>query len=366
MPFSLEGFAFFTEAIFLGLYLYGWDRISPRAHLWSGILVAVSGAVSGIFVVIANAWMNAPRGFVMRDGVPADIDPLVAMTTPAAFPQTLHMTLAAYAATGFAVAGIHALLLRRDPGAIFHRRALQIALIMAVPAALLQPIAGDISAKAVAKLQPAKLAAMEGHFTTGRRAPLRIGGWPDEDAAETRWSIEIPGALSFLAHGDFDAEVQGLDRVPREDWPPVAIVHVAFQVMVALGSYMALVSLWVIWAWRRRRNIETERLLLGAIVLGAPMGFVATEAGWVVTEVGRQPWIVQGVLRTADAVTPMPGLVVPFVLFTLLYVFLGIIVVYLLRRQIVSSPRGHRQPQRSGDGARGEGTSGADPLPVGD
>ncbi len=363
MPFSLEGFAFFTEAIFLGVYLYGWERISPRAHLWSGILVAASGAISGIFVVIANAWMNAPRGFVMRDGVPADIDPLVAMTSPAVFPQTLHMTLAAYAATGFAVAGIHALMLRRDPGATFHRRALQIALIMAVPASLLQPIAGDISAKTVARLQPAKLAAMEGQFATERGAPLRIGGWPDEETATTRWSLEIPKALSILAFGDPNAEVQGLDRVSREDWPPVAIVHIGFQVMVALGTYMALVALWVVWVWRRRRALESDRLLLGAIVMGAPMGFIATEAGWVVTEVGRQPWVVQGVLRTADAVTPMPGLIVPFVLFTLLYVFLGVIVVYLLKRQIVSSPREPRQPQRA---RRTSGSPEPVPLPSGD
>lgn len=338
MPFSLEGFAFFLEAIFLGVYLYGWNRISPRAHLWAGVLVALSGAVSGIFVVIANAWMNAPRGFVMRDGMPADIDPLLAMTTPAAFPQTLHMTLAAYAATGFAVAGIHAWLLLRAPHATFHRKALGIALLVAVPASLLQPVAGDIAAKAVAKLQPAKLAAMEGQFTTVRGAPLRLGGWPDEAAGVTRWSIEIPKALSILAFGDPNAEVQGLDRVPRSDWPPVAIVHVAFQVMVGLGSYMALVALWASWCRWRRRELALERRLLGAIVLASPMGFIATEAGWVVTEVGRQPWVVQGVLRTADAVTPMPGLIVPFLLFTVLYLFLGVIVVYLLKRQIATAP----------------------------
>ncbi len=353
MPFSLEGFAFFTEAIFLGVYLYGWNRISPRAHLWAGVLVALSGAVSGIFVVIANAWMNAPRGFVLKDGVPADIDPLLAMTTPAAFPQTLHMTLAAYAATGFAVAGIHAWLLRRTPHATFHRKALGIALLVAVPASLLQPLSGDIAAKAVARLQPAKLAAMEGQFTTERGAPLRVGGWPDEAAAETRWAIEVPKALSILAFADPNAEVQGLDRVPRSDWPPVAIVHVGFQVMVGLGSYMALVALGVLWCRWRRRELALQRTLLGAIVLASPMGFIATEAGWVVTEVGRQPWVVQGVLRTADAVTPMPGLIVPFLLFTLLYLFLGVIVVYLLKRQIATAPgaaHGHATaPAPAGD-----------------
>ncbi|HEX4936453.1 MAG TPA: cytochrome ubiquinol oxidase subunit I [Gemmatimonadaceae bacterium] len=339
MPFSLEGFAFFTEAIFLGVYLYGWNRISPRAHWWSGVAVAASGAVSGIFVVIANAWMNAPRGFTVVDGVPTDIDPLLAMTTPAAIPQTLHMTLAAYAGTGFAVAGIHAFFLRRQGGrSAFHRKALGIALRMAIPAALLQPLSGDLSAKAVARLQPAKLAAMEGQFETERRAPLRIGGWPDEASATTRWSLEVPAALSILAFGDPNAEVQGLDRVPREDWPPVAITHVAFQVMVGLGTYMALVSLWALWRRWRRRDLASDRWLLLALVIGAPMGFIATEAGWVVTEVGRQPWIVQGVLRTAQAVTPMPGLIVPFLAFTVLYLFLGVIVAYLLMRQFAVAP----------------------------
>jgi len=353
MPFSLEGFAFFTEAIFLGVYLYGWNRISPRAHLWSGILVAVSGALSGIFVVIANAWMNAPRGFVLREGVPVEINPLLAMTTPAAFPQALHMTLAAYAGTGFAVAGIHAWFLRRGMAARFHRTALGIALRVAIPAALLQPLSGDLSAKAVATLQPAKLAAMEGQFTTERGAPLRIGGWPDEAAGETRWALEIPGALSILAFGDPNAEVQGLDRVPREDWPPVAVVHVAFQVMVGLGSYMALVSLWALWARWRRRDLTRERALLAALVVATPMGFIATEAGWVVTEVGRQPWIVQGVLRTADAVTPMPGLIVPFLGFTALYCFLGGIVAYLLARQFSVVPTGGTPSRHTPPGGAG-------------
>ena len=234
---------------------------------------------------------------------------------------------------------------------------------MAVPASLLQPVAGDISAKAVAQLQPAKLAAMEGQFTTERGAPLRIGGWPDEEAGVTRWALEVPKALSILAFGDADAEVQGLDRVPRDDWPPVAIVHIAFQVMVALGSYMALVSLWVLWCRWRRRELADQRLLLGAIVLAAPMGFVATEAGWVVTEVGRQPWVVQGVLRTADAVTPMPGLIVPFILFSLLYLVLGVIVAYLLMRQIRTAPARGR---RSGTSGEQEVTAPASPVPTGD
>ena len=347
MPFSLEGFAFFTEAIFLGIYLYGWDRISPRAHLTAGVLVAVSGALSGVFVVTANAWMNVPTGFDLVGGQMVNIDPIRAMLTPAAFAQTLHMTLAALIATGFAVAGIHAFLLLRQPRNAFHRRALAIALLVGVPPAIVQPFSGDFSAKIVARYQPAKLAAMEGQFTTEAAAPLRIGGWPDEEARRTRWAIEIPGALSFLAHGSSRATVQGLDAFPTSDWPPVVITHLGFQVMVATGTYLALLGVIIAVLAIRKRDLVERRWLMRALVVAAPLGFVAVEAGWVVTEIGRQPWIIYNVLRTADAVTPMPGLVVPFLLFTLLYVFLGVIVAWLLYRQVVRSPRVDETPERS-------------------
>jgi cytochrome d ubiquinol oxidase subunit I len=355
MPFSLEGFAFFTEAIFLGVYLYGWNRISPRAHIWAGVLVAASGAASGIFVVIANAWMNAPTGFELVQGKITSVDPIAGMLNPMAFSQTLHMTLAAYAATGFAVAGIHAFLLLFDGNNAFHRRALSVALMVGVPAAIVQPLSGDLSAKAVAELQPVKLAAMEGHFETSARAPLFIGGWPDMDRAETRYAIPIPGALSFLAFGDVNAEVKGLEDFPRDLWPNVPIVHIAFQIMVALGTYMALVSVWVMWVAWRRHDVCANRRLLVAIALAAPMGFIAIEAGWTVTEVGRQPWIIYGVMRTADAVTTMPGLIYPFIVFTVLYCFLGVIVAWLLYRQIIRSPRADEwsriyAPARRSDG----------------
>jgi cytochrome d ubiquinol oxidase subunit I len=338
MPFSLEGFAFFAEAIFLGIYLYGWTLVPPRAHLVAGILVAVSGAASGIFVVIANAWMNAPTGFTLVDGRVTDVDPIAAMLNPAAFDQALHMTLAAYAATGFAVAGVHAVLLLRGRDHAFHRRALAIALLVGGSAAVVQPFSGDRLAKMTARTQPVKLAALEGQFVTERGAPLRIGGLPDEDAGVTRYALEVPRLLSVLAHGDPDAEVQGLDAVPRSLWPPVAVVHVAFQVMVACGLVLVAVSGWAAWlAWRGR--LASSRPFLGAVAVASPLGFVAIEAGWTVTEVGRQPWIVQGVMRTADAVTPMPGLVVPFLAFTTLYLFLAAIVAWLLVRQFTASPR---------------------------
>lgn len=352
MPFSLEGFAFFTEAIFLGVYLYGWERISARAHIAAGALVAVSGAASGVFVVIANAWMNAPTGFVLVSGQPAFVHPVAAMMNPAAFPETLHMTLAAYAATGLAVAGIHAFLLLRDHRNAFHRRALTVALLVGAPAAVLQPLSGDVSARFVAAHQPAKLAAMEGQFHSEAGAPLRIGGIPDETALRTRWAIEIPDGLSLLAFHDPHATVRGLDAFPRNDWPPVLIVHLAFQLMVGLGTFMALVGVWALVESWRRRDLAANRWLMRAVAATAPMGFLCIEAGWVVTEVGRQPWVIYDVMRTADAVTPMPGLIVPFLTFTVLYCFLGVIVAYLLYQQVLRSPREHEElpPARPSEG----------------
>ncbi len=338
MPFSLEGFAFFTEAIFLGIYLYGWDRISSRAHLWAGVAVAASGTASGVFVVIANAWMNAPTGFELVNGQVVNVDPIAALTNAAALSQTLHMTLAAYAATGFAVAGIHAFLLLRDPANAFHRRALEIALIVGAPAAVLQPISGDISARHLALHQPVKLAAAEALFRTQTGAPLTLGGWPDAAARETRFAVRVPYALSLLAFHDPQAVVRGLDQVPESEWPNVRAVHFSFDVMVAAGTYLALVALWTGWLAWRKRDLAQNRWLMRAVALATPLGFVAVEAGWMVTELGRQPWVIYGVLKTRDAVTPMPGLVVPFVTFTLLYCFLGAIVVWLLYRHIIRSP----------------------------
>jgi cytochrome bd ubiquinol oxidase subunit I len=344
MPFSLEGFAFFTEAIFLGIYLYGWNRVSPKKHLFAGVMVAVSGAASGIFVVIANAWMNTPVGFRLENGQFVDIDPIAAMMNPHAFPQTLHMTLAAYAATGFVVAGIHAfLLLRHGVNNRFHRLALGIALTIGGIAAFLMPLSGDILAKAVARNQPVKLAALEGQFETERGAPLRIGGIPDEEKGETRYAIEIPYLLSVLAFGDPNAEVKGLNDFPKDEHPPVAIVHFAFQIMVGCGMLMMAIAVWSARRfWRGRKNKGKDwidsKWFLRSLIAAAPLGFIAIETGWTVTEVGRQPWIIYGIMRTKDAVTPMPGLVVPFVTFTILYIFLAIITAWLLFRQVAASP----------------------------
>jgi cytochrome bd ubiquinol oxidase subunit I len=339
MPFSLEGFAFFTEAIFLGIYLYGWDRVSPKTHLLSGVAVALSGVLSGIFVVIANGWMNSPRGFDLVDGKPVNIDPVAAIFNPMALPEAIHMTLAAYAATGFLVAGIHSYMLLRDSTNLFHRKALQIAFAMGATASILQPISGDFSARQVAQHQPAKLAALEGQFKTEKGAPLRLGGIPDVEAQRTDYAIEIPYLLSFLAFHDFNAQVKGLEEFPRDEWPNVLIVHTAFQIMVGLGSLMIVASLWGIFYSVRGRALWDSKWLLRLLALLAPAGMIALEAGWVVTEVGRQPWIIYGVMRTSEALTPMPGLVVPFMVFTLIYLFLAVVVVILIRKHIIASPQ---------------------------
>jgi len=337
IPFSLEGFAFFTEAIFLGVYLYGWDRISRRAHLTAGVIVALSGAASAVFVVMVNAFMNTPAGFAMQGGQIVRIDPIAGMFNPSTIQQALHMLLASYAATGFGVAGIHAAIVLRRGDIALHRHALTLALLVGAPAAMLQPLSGDLSARNVAKWQPIKLAALEGHFDTERGAPLRIGGWPDESKKRTRFSIEIPRGLSLLAFHDPDAEVKGLTAFRRDMWPPVVPVHLGFQIMVALGTAMAAIAAWAALVAVRQRRIVDQRLLLRALAIAAPFGFIATEAGWTVTEVGRQPWVVQGVLRTADAVTPMPGLIVPMIVFTVLYIALSAIVITLMRSMVRES-----------------------------
>ena len=314
IPFALEGFAFFTEAIFLGVYLYGWERVSPRAHLLAGLIVALSGAASALFVVMVNAWMNTPAGITIEAGRVTAVDPIAGMLNPSAFQQVVHMLLAAYASTGLAVAGIHAAVLLKRRDALFHRHALMLALTIAIPCALLQPISGDMSARAVARWQPAKLAAMESLPDTRRGAPLHVG-----------W-IEIPRALSLLAFRDADAQVTGLSAFPAGDRPPVAPVFVAFQVMVIAGALMALLCAWAGAVVARGRQIADRPRLLAALTVLTPAGFVATEAGWTVTEVGRQPWVIGGILRTADAVTPMPGLAIPMAVFALVYVGLAAVV----------------------------------------
>ncbi|MEO6097743.1 MAG: cytochrome ubiquinol oxidase subunit I [Fibrobacteria bacterium] len=334
MPFSWEGTAFFLEAIALGLFLYGWNRLSPWVHWGVGVAVGVTGILSGVFVVCANAWMNSPAGFAWVNGQAVDIDPFRAMFNPAWKAQGLHMTLAAFEATGFAVGGLHALLLLRRPASAFHREAFKIALLIGAVAALIQPLSGDRLAKGTAQRQPLKLAAMEAHFHTEREASLVIGGVPDAEERRVRFAIKLPYLLSFLAHGDFHAEVKGLEEFPEEDWPPLTIVHGAFQVMVGAGSALAALGMaFLFLSWKKPAWVVHRRFLMVA-ALATPFGFLALEAGWVVTEVGRQPWIIYGIMRTRDALTPMPGLVYPFLIFSAVYFFLAVVVSWLLFRHI--------------------------------
>jgi len=229
LPFAMEGFAFFLEAICLGLYLYGWKKLRPRVHLLTGVGVLAAGVASGVFVVAANAWMNGPTGCRREGDQFVDVDPIAAMCNPMWLPQAAHMLLATFLAVGFAVAGVHALMLLREPGGtlhrpslhrpllhrpLLHRRALNVALWIGGTAAIVLPLSGDVLAKRVAELQPVKLAAMEGLFASEQPAGMRIGGWPDEEAGVTRWSIEIPYLLSFLAFGDPHAKVRGLEFFP--------------------------------------------------------------------------------------------------------------------------------------------------------
>jgi cytochrome d ubiquinol oxidase subunit I len=321
LPFSLEGVAFFTEAIFLGLYLYGWDRLSPALHILCGALVAVSGVASAAFVTIANAWMNAPRGFRLEGGHIVDIDPIAAMATPFAPHEVVHTILAAFMAAAMAVAAIHAWALLRHPGARLHRSALRLALALVIPSALVQPLVGHHAGQVVARHQPLKLAAMEGLEHTTAGAPMHIG------------PIEIPGMLSFIATGDPDATIQGLADFPAADRPH-PVVHAAFQVMVGLGTIAALYATLTLIVWWRRRGMPDARWWLRTTVVLGPAGLVAMEAGWIVTEVGRQPWVIYGVLRTADAVTPVTGLWLPFSLFALIYLGLAAVVVAVLVYQV--------------------------------
>ncbi len=354
LPFALEGFAFFTEAIFLGIYLYGRERVAPNLHLFAGAVVAASGAASAFFVTLVNAFMNHPAGFRWEGGRAVDIDPLAALFSPPWAHQTAHVLLSCYEAVGFAMAGIHAAMLLRDRASTFHRRALSLALCLGGAAALLQPVSGDLAAKHLAREQPIKLAALESHFDTSRRAPLQLGGWPDLERGEVRGAIAVPGGLSFLAHGDPNAEVKGLREFPRDEWPPVAPVHLCFQLMVGCGTALAGLSLVAAALAWRKKALPDSRAFLWAVAAAGPLGFVALEAGWMVTELGRQPWVVRGALRTADAVTPFPHLAAPFGLFTAVYVLLGVVVLYLLKLQVAKTAPGAPAAAAATGGARAD------------
>jgi cytochrome d ubiquinol oxidase subunit I len=334
MPFSWEGTAFFIEAIALGIFLYGWNRLNKWIHWLSGVLVSVSGILSGIFVVSANAWMNSPAGFDWVNGKAINVDPVKAMFNGAWLSEAIHMTLAAFVSTAFAVAGVHAFLLLKNRSRLFHQQAVKTALIFGSVAALLQPVSGDFSARDVAKRQPAKLAALEALYKTSKPAELVIGGLPNDKEERVNYAIHIPKALSFLATGDPNAEVRGLDKIPKEDWPPVLITHISFQLMVMIGFLLAFISFLYLVFSMKWRHVLLKKWWLIVIAFATPLGFLAVESGWTVTETGRQPWIIYGVMRTKDAVSSMPGLRYSFFVITAVYLLLSVIITWLMRRQI--------------------------------
>jgi cytochrome d ubiquinol oxidase subunit I len=330
IPFALEGIAFFVEAIFLGIYLYGWDRLSPRAHLLSGIPVVIAGVASAFFVVTTNAWMNQPVGFDLVNGRATNIDPWAAMFNPATPPQTVHMILAAFMVAGFLMASVYAVGMLRGRRDRYHRIGFLLPFTVAAVITPVQIGVGDWAAHFVADRQEVKFAAMEGLYATERAAPLHLGGVYSDD--ELRYAIPIPYALSILAHWDPQAVVRGLEEVPADERPPVNVVHWAFQLMVAAGFGLLGLGLWAALAWWRRRDLPRSRWFLWGGALSGVAAVVAMEAGWVTTEVGRQPWIAYGVMRTAEAVNPAPGLRIGFFAVLGVYAVLTVATVYVLRR----------------------------------
>jgi cytochrome bd ubiquinol oxidase subunit I len=338
LPFMLEGFAFFLEAIFLGLYLYGWNRLSPVAHWLCSIPIAISGLASAWFIVSANSWMNTPAGFVIKNGKVVDINPWQAMFNPSTPYETAHMMLSCYVATGFGVAAVYAYSMLRGKREEYYRKGLLVAMAMAVVATPLQIVSGDFNARFLADYQPAKFAAMEGVFHTEKGVPISIGGLADPNTGKIYYAIEIPKGLSILAKNDPNATIKGLDQYPRQDWPNTALVHTSFDGMVGSGFFALLVAVafWFLY-WRQKRSVPQNRLLLLGVVASGPLTFLAIELGWMVTELGRQPWVIYGYLRTANAVTTAPWLNESFLVFSIIYILLASALIWLLLR-VARSP----------------------------
>lgn len=334
LPFAIEGIAFFIEAIFVGIYLYGWERLPPKVHVLTGVPIVIAGVASAWFVVTANSWMNQPRGFdvqrYLRTGDVIDVNPWAAMFNPATPPQTTHMVLAAFMVAGFGTAAVYAAAMLRGHKDRYHRLGFLIPFVIAAAVTPVQIGVGDWAARFLAEKQPVKLAALEGLQKTQRGAPLTIGGIYID--GEVRYGLRIPNGLSLLTHHDPDAEVVGLASVPVDERPPVAVVRTSFQAMVGSGTALLALSIWFGAVWWRRRRLPRARLFLWLAVAAGPLAVVALEAGWVTTEVGRQPWIVYGVMRVEDAVTTAPGIRVGYYALIVVYTLMTVATVYVLRR----------------------------------
>ena len=335
LGFAIEGFSFFLEAIFIGIYVYGWDRLSPRAHFASGIPVVIAGSTGSLMVISVNAWMQHPSGFRLSAGKVVDVHPLPALFGNSfLWHELIHMYLAAYIVAGFVVAAAYALSRLRGRWGRYERTALAIPLTVAALASPVQMLVGDWAARDVARTQPVKLAALEGLYKSTRGAPEHLLGWYAHGHVKLRKSAAglVLGALSLLAFHSWNARVQGLAAVPAGDRPPVNVVRVAFQMMVGIGTLMALLGIVYMVVRVRRKRLPESRWFYRAVAVAGPASLVALICGWVTTEVGRQPWVVYGVMRTSQAVTGAGGLPVGYGTLAVVYVGVALAVAWILRR----------------------------------
>lgn len=300
LPFAFEGLAFFLEAIFLGIYLYGWNRMPPKRHVLMVLPMAVTGIIGAYCVLAVNAWMNAPTGFRLVDGEVTDVQPWAVLFNQHAFLQFAHMWVGAYMLTGFCVAGVYAVGMLRGRRDAHHRLGFLVPFVFASIAAVTQPFVGHVLGFGLDERQPAKLAAFELAETTESPSPLRLGGVLVD--GEVKWSIDIPRLGSLIAMNSPDKPVPGLDTIPEEDHPPVNMTHLAFQTMVGIGTLLAAAVAFFWFQRRRGRDLLEKRWFLRFAAVAGPLAVIALEAGWIATEVGRQPWIVYDVMRTTDAV----------------------------------------------------------------
>jgi cytochrome d ubiquinol oxidase subunit I len=331
LGFAIEGFSFFLEAIFLGIYVYGWDRLSPRMHLLSGIPIAVTGFLGSWMVISVNAWMNHPSGFRLVAGRVVDVHPWKALFgNDFLWHELIHMYIAAYLVTGFVMAGTYAVARLRGRWTRYERTAIVVPLMIAALAAPIQFLAGDWAARTISRDQPTKLAAIEGLAKTTKGAPLHVLGLYEH--GQVRNGVRIPKALSVLAFHSPGARVQGLDAVRPANRPPVNVVRFSFQTMVGIGTMLAILGILTMVVRVRRRRLPRPRAFYAAVAAAGPLSVVALVAGWVTTEVGRQPWVVYGVMRTNDAVTGAGVIPVSYAGLWALYLAVGAGTAWILRR----------------------------------
>jgi cytochrome d ubiquinol oxidase subunit I len=331
LGFAIEGFSFFMEAIFIGIYVYGWDRLPPRLHFASGIPIVISGFTGSLTVITVNGWMNHPTGFRLSHGTAVDVHPLKALFGNSYFwHELIHMYLAGYIVTGFLLAGAYAVARLRGRFGRYERTALAIPLTVAALAAPVQVLVGDWNGREVARSQPTKLAAFEGLAKTTKGAPVHLLGWYTD--GQVRYGIPIPKLLSLLAYHRPNATVQGLDAVPAAGRPPVNVVRIAFQTMVGIGTLLALLSFAYLAVRVRRRRLPESRWFYRALAVAGPLSVVALICGWVTTEVGRQPWVVYRTMRTSEAVTGAGGIPVGYATLILVYAALLAAVAWILLR----------------------------------